>query len=166
MRSVSWFSQNCVKTEINCTIHLWTCKLSKVMLLFSNYLFENKMVFSSEFNHIRNEYRNRNETITSQLRQEGNQMHFFRYHASSAKWCFHFIILIKCCLLFRIIPYKEWVKQQEHKIILLVLNMTMWFLCNLNWFKLSRTNASIQSKLRQTVTLVNSAHDHQQMKRP
>ena len=145
---------------------MWTCKLSKVMLLFSNYLFENKMVFSSEFNHIRNEYRNRNETITSQLRQEGNQMHFFRYHASSAKWCFHFIILIKCCLLFRIIPYKEWVKQQEHKIILLVLNMTMWFLCNLNWFKLSRTNASIQSKLRQTVTLVNSAHDHQQMKRP
>ena len=47
------------------------------MLLFSNYLFENKMVFSSEFNHIRNDYRNRNETITSQLRQEGNQMHFF-----------------------------------------------------------------------------------------
>ena len=47
------------------------------MLLFSNYLFENKMVFSSESHHIRNEYHNRNETITSQLRQEGNQMHFF-----------------------------------------------------------------------------------------
>ena len=64
------------RDKLHC-IHLWTCKLSKVMLLFSNYLFENKMVFSSEFNHIRNEYRNRNETITLQLRREGNQMHFF-----------------------------------------------------------------------------------------
>ena len=68
VRSASWFSQHCDETEINCTV---------VMLLFSNYLFENEMVFSSEFNHIRNDYHNRNETITSQLRQEGNQMHFF-----------------------------------------------------------------------------------------